>query len=149
MTTVSLKNIFFIFLHSTMKLIITLIGILALFHAVLSTKCYHCNFPSPDLNDPNCTNYEVVDCYKNHYCAEFVENLNGQKVVSKLCELDYVCERSWELGNTYCCKGALCNTQHLQIEHKYINEPMMMSGSENVKPFFWIFLLSFLLVAVY
>ena len=116
-----------------MKFIIILIGIFTLFHAVLTLKCYHCNFPDPDRNDPNCTNYEVVECVKDHYCAE-----NGLNIVSKLCEPDYICDRSEN-----CCKDALCNTQHLQIKQKNIK-----NGSENMRPSFLIFLSAVLLVAV-
>ena len=99
-----------------MKFVLMTIGLFSIFHAVLSLKCYSCNYPKTDYDEMLCTHPTQVECRNGAVCGKATTNLYGETLVIKHCKQENTCLGDEITVNvdgvnvtSNCCKSNLCN----------------------------------------
>ena len=118
-----------------MKFIVRSIGIISIFHAVVSLKYYSCNHPQPDYNDMLCTLPTQVECQNFEVCAEATASLYGKNAVAKGCDAESFC-KAFDEPFTFnvngvnvtanCCKNNLCNGSQSRFQNKAVHYTLML-----------------------
>ena len=106
-----------------MKFVLMTIGLLSIFHAVSSLKCYYCNHPQFDYNDLQCTHQTQIDCPQGTACAKSF----SKDRVMKYCIVENTCpvlDETFTVRSegvevtTKCCKDNLCNGSENLFQNK-------------------------------